>query len=123
MAVFWLAIYLALVPRFDAVKSARGLSRELVTRMGPGEPYAIYPRLDSTFLFYSGRFAEEISGERELSAYARRPGRVWLVIQRDDLAEAQEKLGRPLPMTEVARDADPLEGYVLMTNRPVERGP
>lgn len=116
MTVFWLTAYLLLVPRFDVVKSARGMSRELVARMGPGEPYAIYPRLDSTFLFYSGRLAVEVTGEKELLDYARRPGRVWLLIQRDDLARAEKKLGHPLPLIEVARDADLLEGYVLMTS-------
>ncbi|HVR97822.1 MAG TPA: glycosyltransferase family 39 protein [Thermoanaerobaculia bacterium] len=104
---------LALLPRFDVVKSARGLSRVLLAKMGPGETYAIYPRLDSTFVFYTRRYAVVPEGEAELREYARRPGRVWLLIQRDDL----QKLKEPLPLVEVARDADLREGYLLMTRR------
>ena len=117
-AAFWLAAALLLVPRFDAVKSARALSQELLARAAPHEPYAIYPRLDSTFLFYTRRFAVEPAGEVELLDFAARPGRVWLLIQRDDKREAEEKLGRSLPLVEVARDVDEKEGYLLMTNQP-----
>ncbi|HXU46924.1 MAG TPA: glycosyltransferase family 39 protein, partial [Thermoanaerobaculia bacterium] len=57
MAGLALAAAFLLLPAFDAVKSARQLSRVLVSRAAPGEPYAIYPRLDPTFLFYTERFA------------------------------------------------------------------
>lgn len=101
-----------LVPRFDVVKSARRLSGVLAARMAPGETYGIHPRLDSTFLFYTQRFAENLDSEEKLRAYVNRPGRVWLLIQRDDLA----RLDPPLPpMREVARDADEKEGYLLLT--------
>lgn len=102
------------VPRFDAVKSAEPLSERLLERMGPGEPYAMYPRLDPPFLFYTERFSEPVEGEEELRAFAARPGRKWLLIERDDLA----KLDEPLPLAEVARDPDPIDGYVLMTDPP-----
>jgi 4-amino-4-deoxy-L-arabinose transferase-like glycosyltransferase len=111
MAVVGLAAALVLLPRFDAVKSARSMSRLLLERMAPGEPYGIYPRLDSTFLFYTRRFAVSLDSERALQEFARRPGRVWVLAQRDDLA----KLKEPPPLVEVARDADLREGYVLLT--------
>lgn len=101
---------LFLIPRFDVVKSARGMSQELLTRMRPGETYGIYPRLDSTFLFYTRRFAVELDSEQKLLAYASQPGRVWVLAQRDDLA----KLDEPLPLKPVAADADIREGYVLL---------
>ncbi|HSK79896.1 MAG TPA: glycosyltransferase family 39 protein [Thermoanaerobaculia bacterium] len=105
-------LVLFLVPRFDVVKSARGLSGVLVARMAPGEAYGIHPRLDSTFLFYTRRFAESLDSEEKLRAFVQRPGRVWLLIQRDDLA----RLDPPLPpMREIARDADQEEGYLLLT--------
>lgn len=107
-----LLLFVLALPRFDAVKSARPLSELLVERMGPGETYAIYPRLDAPFLFYTERFSERIESEEALRAYAARPGRQWLLIERDDLA----KLGEPLPLVEVARDRDVVEGYVLMTD-------
>ena len=107
-----LLLFVLALPRFDAVKSARPLSELLVERMGPGETYAIYPRLDAPFLFYTERFSEPIESEEALRAYAARPGRQWLLIERDDLA----KLGEPLPLVEVARDRDVVEGYVLMTD-------
>lgn len=105
-------LVLFLVPRFDVVKSGRRLSGILVARIGPGETYGIHPRLDSTFLFYTERFAENLDSEEKLRAYAARPGRIWLLIQRDDLA----RLDPPLPpMQEIARDPDEKEGYLLLT--------
>jgi hypothetical protein len=103
---------LFVLPRFDVIKSTRRLSGVLVERMKPGEPYGIYPRLDSTFLYYTGRFAENLDNEEKLRAFVARPGRIWLLAQRDDLA----KIDPPLPpLREVARDADPEEGYLLLT--------
>ena len=107
---------LFLIPRFDLVKSARGMSGELLARMGPGDTYAIYPRLDSTFLFYTGRFAVELDSEPKLLEYASRPGRVWVLAQRDALA----RLDEPLPLQPVAADADIRKGYVLL-GKPMAR--
>lgn len=112
LAVTAVAAALFLLPRFDAVKSARGLSQVLVARMGPDEPYGIYPRLDSTFLFYTRRFAVELDSEEKIRELLRRPGRVWLLIPRDEIG----RLRQPLPpLEEVARDPDPKEGYILFT--------
>ncbi|HEX3126862.1 MAG TPA: hypothetical protein VH394_06005, partial [Thermoanaerobaculia bacterium] len=102
---------LTVIPTFDVVKSARGMSKELLTRLQPGDTYGIYPRLDSTFLFYSRRFAVELDSETKLQEYARRPGHVWILAQRDDL----KKLKAPLPLVPVTQDQDVLEGYVLLT--------
>ncbi len=38
------------LPRFDAVKSARPMSAKLLELAAPDDPYAIYPRLDAPFL-------------------------------------------------------------------------
>ena len=111
-AAMALAAFLLVVPAFDVVKSARSMSRALDARLAPGETYGIYPRLDSTFLFYSRRRAVPLEGEEALRRFAARPGRVWLLAQRDDLAKLR---GGPLPLVEVARDPDPREGYVLLT--------
>jgi hypothetical protein len=108
----------SVLPAFDAFKSARGLSGELLARARPTEPYAIWPRLDAGFLFYTGRFAEPVSGETALRTFAARPDPVWLLAQRDDLA----RLEPPLPLVEVARDADPRQGYILMTQAPAPAG-
>ena len=110
-AMALLAVF-QVIPRFDAVKSARPLSRVLVDRAEPDEPYAIYPRLDPPFLFYTERFSVPVEGEEELRAFAERPGRKWLLIERDDLADLEE----PLPLVEVARDLDRRDGYVLLTD-------
>jgi 4-amino-4-deoxy-L-arabinose transferase-like glycosyltransferase len=110
MALLILIASYTVIPAFDAVKSARGLSSHLLTLAAPNEPYAIYPRIDSTFLFYTERFAELPVTEPELQAYARRPGKIWLLAQRDALA----KLAQPLPLVEYARDPDEKAGYVLL---------
>jgi 4-amino-4-deoxy-L-arabinose transferase-like glycosyltransferase len=111
MALTALGISLYALPQFDVYKSARGLSRELVARAAPGEPYGIYPRLDSTFLFYTHRFCVDLDSEAKLRAFLARSGRVWLLAQRDDLARLK---GLP-PLREVARDQDFKEGYLLLT--------
>jgi hypothetical protein len=51
-----------------------------------------------------------LDGEDKLRAFLARPGRVWLLAQKDDLA----KLKDLPPMMEVARDQDPKEGYLLL---------
>jgi len=111
-ALFGMGVFLVVLPRFDVVKSARGLSRILVDHMAPGEPYAIYPRLDAPVLFYTRRFSVELDSEQDLRRFVARPGRKWLMIERDDLA----KLDPPLGLDEVARDADRKDGYILMTD-------
>ena len=111
VALTILGVAFVALPRFDVFKSARGLSRELGTRMAPGETYGIYPRLDSTFLFYTRRFCVDLDSEAKLRAFLARPGRLWLLAQRDDWARLKD---RPA-MTEVARDQDPKEGYLLLT--------
>jgi 4-amino-4-deoxy-L-arabinose transferase-like glycosyltransferase len=110
MALTALGISLYALPRFDVYKSAHGLSRELVARMAPGEPYGIYPRLDSTFLFYTHRFCVDLDSEAKLRAFLARPGRVWLLAQRDDLVRLKDLP----PLIEVARDQDSREGYLLL---------
>ncbi|MEO8196012.1 MAG: glycosyltransferase family 39 protein [Thermoanaerobaculia bacterium] len=110
MGAAGLAAVLLILPRFDLLKSARPLSQKIVELAGPAEPYAIYPRLDPRFVFHTRRYAETPGSEAELREFAARPGRVWLLISRPALAA----LATPLPLGEVARDAEREEGYVLL---------
>jgi 4-amino-4-deoxy-L-arabinose transferase-like glycosyltransferase len=114
MAVAAVAASVLVLPRFDALKSARPLAGRLLELAPAGEPWAIWPRLDAPFVFYTRRFAVELEGEAELAAFARRPERVWLLITKPEL----ERLGAALPLVEVARDEDRREGYVLLASRP-----
>jgi len=113
MAALSLAAGLYLLPGFDAFKSARPLSAELLRRAAPNEPYGIYPHLDSTFLYYTGRNAVPLTSEPAIDAFLAQPGRQWLLARRDDLAEF-EKAPRAV---EIARDQDRVEGYVLLVDR------
>ncbi len=110
MGVTSVAAVLLVLPRFDLVKSARPLSQKLVELAAPGDPYAIYPRLDPRFVFHTRRFAETPGSEEELQAFARRPEKVWLLITRPAL----DALAAPLPLEEVVRDAAREDGYVLL---------
>lgn len=112
MGILAITVALAILPRFDVIKSTRGLSRVLLEQSRPGEPYAIWPHLDATFLFHTGRYATLLDGKEELRAFLARPERVWLLAQRDDLPNVT---GLP-PLHEVARDADVEDGYLLLTN-------
>jgi 4-amino-4-deoxy-L-arabinose transferase-like glycosyltransferase len=113
MALVMLIASFVLLPRFDTLKSARGLSRVLLAQAAPDEPYGIYPRLDPTFLFYTHRDTVDLGDdEGKLHEFLGWPGRLWLLIQRDEI----RKLKQPLPpLREVARDQDPREGYLLLT--------
>ncbi len=102
---------LLVLPRFDAVKSARPMAAKLVALAAPTEPYTIWPRFDAPFVFYSLRNAVEVQGEAELRAFVARPEKVWLLAEKDSLAA----LDPPLPLVEVARDDDRPRGYVLLT--------
>jgi 4-amino-4-deoxy-L-arabinose transferase-like glycosyltransferase len=112
MGLVAVAASVRLLPRFDAVKSARPMAARLLEQAAPHEPYAMWPRLDAPFLFYTERYAVELATEDDLHAFAARPERVWLLVEQDDLA----KLDRPLPLREVARDDARPDGYVLMTS-------
>ena len=114
MALVAIAATVAVLPRFDVIKSARALAGRLVALAAPGEPYAIWPRLDAPYVFYSRRYAVELAGEDDLAAFLARPGRVWLLASKPDLAKRES----PLPLVEVARDADRRDGYVLLTTPP-----
>lgn len=114
MGLLAVAASLVLLPRFDTVKSTRRLSRVLLEKMGPGEPYGIYPRLDPTFVFYTERYAVELNSEEKLREFVSRPGRVWLIIPRTRL----RRLRQPLPLVEVDRDSDLVDGYLLLTTPP-----
>ncbi len=109
-AAFGLIFALDFVPRLDVVKSVRPLATILKERMAPGETYAIYPFFDPQIVYYSERFALGAWPEERLRAYLARPDRVWLMIERDDLA----RLDPPLELTEIARGADLEDGYVLL---------
>lgn len=119
MVVFELCLGLYLFPRLDAFKSARGLSEELVDRLEPGQGYGIFQRFDAGFIFYTGRFQDELDTPEKLRAYARRPERVWVLVERD----AWRALDDRPRLWEVARDADAVDGYLLMTNRAPAREP
>jgi hypothetical protein len=86
--------------------------------MAPGESYAIYPRLDPPFVFYTRRFAVPLTTPEELAAFVARPGRGWVLAERDDWA----RLTAPPPLVEVAREPESKEGYLLLTE-PVPGAP
>lgn len=111
MSIASLLTAVVILPRFDLLKSARPMAEALLQRSSPAEPYAIYPRLDPSFLIYTRRFCELPAGEKELRAWIARPGRRWLLIKKPEL----RNLNPPLPLEELQRDQDPEEGYVLLT--------
>ncbi|MEO8274684.1 MAG: glycosyltransferase family 39 protein [Thermoanaerobaculia bacterium] len=104
-----IAAVLLVLPRFDRVKSARPLAQKLVELAAPGEPYAIYPRLDPRFVFHTRRFAETPDTEADLAKFVER-GNAWLLISKPALAG----LEAPLPLSEIQRDDARDDGYVLM---------
>ncbi len=113
-AVLGLAFALVIVPRLDVVKSVRPLATILKEQMAHDEAYAIYPYFDPQVVYYSERFALGAWPEERLRELVARPDRIWLMIERDDLA----RLDPPLELTEIARGADLEDGYVLLRKDP-----
>jgi hypothetical protein len=110
MAVLFLTVAFVLLPRFDVFKSARPLSAVLLAEMGPGDEYATYPRLDNTYLFYTDRYTHPIGSPEALRDFLARPGRGWLLIERDEWA----KIPDPPPLDLIAEDEDREGGYLLL---------
>ena len=116
MGGLMLAGAFAVMPRFDRVKSGRAMASALLARMGPDERYGIFPRLDNTLLFYARRYAVPLDDAEALRAFAASEERVWVLARRADWTRLEQ---RP-PLVAVLRDADPFQGYLLLTNRPSE---
>jgi 4-amino-4-deoxy-L-arabinose transferase-like glycosyltransferase len=112
MAVLGLTLALRLLPAFDVFKSARPLAERLLAESAPGEPWAVLPHLDPAFLYYIGRPGVPAGDEAALRAFLGRPGRLWLLAERDDVARLALDPAA-LGLAEVTRDNDPVEGYVL----------
>lgn len=113
--LFLALVFTLVLPRLDAVKSARPLSLKLLQVAKSGEPYGIFPRLDPTFLFYTERHAVVLESEEDLLRFTSGPDRVFVLAERDDWA----KLAAKPPLLELARDQDEKEGYLLLTNQPL----
>ena len=106
-------VALVVLPPFDPIKSARGLATIYRQRARADEPYGIFPRLDPPFVYYTERFATVLHSADELRAFAARPGPVWVFAEERFL----RTITPPAGLVEVARDADPRSGYVLLTTR------
>jgi len=119
MAVSAVLAVRTVLPLIDPVKSAAPMAERVAELVRPDEPLALYPMLEAGFLFYTGRTTIELQDQplEAVLEYARGPGRRWLLIERVELAAMPE----PLPMVEVARDADWEDGFVLLTTPPWPR--
>lgn len=109
---------LAVLPRLDGYKSFRPIAQRYMLLSEPGEPYAIYPRIESAILFYTERFATLPADEAELRLFAGQPGRNWLFIDPKALASLPE----PLPLVEVTRTPEREKSYVLLGPPPEPEG-
>jgi 4-amino-4-deoxy-L-arabinose transferase-like glycosyltransferase len=118
MTAMWLGVALYALPRFDVVKSARALSRELVARLGPDGAYGIYPHLDASFLFYTGRPAVPLDSAAARAEFFARAQPILVLAQRDDWGRLAD---RPDLVT-LAADRDERNGYLLLA-RPQDLGP
>lgn len=110
-----LLVLVGLLPVLGPMKSVRPMA-ERYRALAGDEPYAIYPHVEPSLYFYTQRFAQILRTEAELRSYLARPERVWLFVEKDDLA----RLKTPVPAIEIAQGADPDNGYVLFVNQPLD---
>ncbi|MFQ5720738.1 MAG: ArnT family glycosyltransferase, partial [Acidobacteriota bacterium] len=111
-AVVTLAATLAVLPPFDRLKSARPLAEALQLRCGPTTEYALYPRLEPPFLFYTRRFATVLSTPAQLRDYAVSHRPACIIAERAHLDDLTGEMG----LSVLASDSNPTAGYVLLGN-------
>ncbi|HEX2165461.1 MAG TPA: hypothetical protein VHM02_16085, partial [Thermoanaerobaculia bacterium] len=111
-----LAVAALLLPALDLFKSARPLARAFVAESARGTPFAVYPHLDSTVLFYSARRAVPFDSPEELRAYLDRPGRGWVFVGRHDLERVTA--GDPPLVLVAAETPAERDGYLLLAEAP-----
>ncbi|HEX6203465.1 MAG TPA: hypothetical protein VF100_10700, partial [Thermoanaerobaculia bacterium] len=116
MAAAALVAAFGVLPAFDVFKSPRPLAAAFVEHTAPDTPFAVYPRLDNTVLFYTGRPAVPIGSPEALRDYLAAPGQAWVFVERDELAAMA---AGELPLALVAREP-PVErqGYLLLAEVP-----
>ena len=106
--MLWATFFL--LPRFDAIKSARPLAADLSSRMGAAETYGMYPRIEPSFLFYTKRTARELRTLDELGEFLRQPGPGWVIAEREHLG----KISGRFRLKVLAEDSNLVGGYVLL---------
>lgn len=102
-----LIAFLILPQTIEPLKSARGLGAILEEKLDPRERFWIYPEMDEQFLFYSQRRSHVLTTD-ELADLADRSDPRWILAEKEFVADFDH-----LALEEVARDADPLNGFIL----------
>jgi 4-amino-4-deoxy-L-arabinose transferase-like glycosyltransferase len=128
------AVHVYVLPRMDAVKSARPLCQKAVSKMKPEDGWAIFGnlKLKVAYVFYTGRRAEvlddpyvkESAGDEELQSkkaeavrkFFSSSRRVFCVMRESELEHAERAAGRHLPV--VAEDAVGRKRMVVVSNAP-----
>lgn len=109
MAAMGIALFTAVLPAVDPVKSFRPMAGA-VTRLVPaGETYGTFPQLEAGLLFYSRRTTEVLLDAKEVTAFVAAGHRV-VVADRDRLKELAGTGLAPHPAA-----ADLPGDYVLLT--------
>ena len=110
MGVLILGAALIVAPRLDSFKSARPLASRVLAHLGPGQTFAMYPRLEPGVLFYTHRLTELVESEEELQTLLQEDASLLLVARRRSLNE----LEGPLPLVEIYRDHALRDGWSLL---------
>jgi len=99
-AILLLNLSLSLSPVLDQSKSARPLSERIVARMGTSGRLGMYPFYRSAYVFYTGRFLQEIKTLPELEDFLRRAD-TFCIIERGHYDRLPATLrGRHPPLEE-----------------------
>jgi len=93
---------LALAPALNPAKSARPFCAAVTRRIQPADRLALYGPYRSAYVFYTGRFMEELHTPADLERFLA-PGGAYCVLERDDLgALTGEVRGRYPPLEEAS---------------------
>lgn len=99
-----------LLPALDPIKSVRPVAEAFRENAAPDDTYGFFPAQEPALQYYTGRLGELLESEEQVGAFLEGHERAWLFVEIDDLERIEEWRPR---LEEVARGADPGNGYVL----------
>jgi len=105
----------SIMPTLNPLKSAKPISREIISLMKPGDELVIYKKEPSAFNFYTGIYPiKEVKTQEDLIRLFTSEKRIFCLIEKDDFGKARGSL----PEAYSLREADiGHREFLLVSNR------
>jgi 4-amino-4-deoxy-L-arabinose transferase-like glycosyltransferase len=107
----------SILPTLNPLKSAKPISREIISLMKPGDELVVYKKETSAFNFYTGICPiREVKIQEDLSRLFTSEKRIFCLIEKDDLEKVKGSLPEAYPLREANIGH---REFILITNRSV----